>query len=882
MLERRAGSLSSVRATAAAALLVLGGLAGRAPAQEPAATPSEPGPATPEALLERLGNAWFARDFEGYLALWDFASPELREAEAAAAREAFSSDETQLSVLGRARPVVGSSRMVVGVQVFMSTEPRARVEHWQLSIEHRGRRWAFVEKEAGQGVEGLIHLPLAAEAWRVRDASLRLEDFELLMQSGTLFSSHEAVGPTAFVFVGRGRVRFTPRPVAEREQLRQFADRPQIDRSVKWAFVRLDPADFDEVMDTAHLLPEPDPERRREEALKRWTERTTRSYMVDAPLPSSPWWLYPSRGDALVDFPWKRGHVLTFVTSRNKRENVNLFERDRGLQICSYPSADRPLRRLEAEPGVVDVLHHDLRARFEPSRLQLSAVDTLQLRLRAPAGVIRLKLDDDFQVSSVSSQDGASLLFLRVRDQDSLVVSLGPPALARDELSLSVRYSGRHDPGPVDRELTQLFPEGPGAITVPIDSPLVYSNRTAWYPQQAEGEDFSTLRAYLDTPDGFVAITGGELLSSRTSEGRRRTEYRLREPGKYFTAVVGRFEDVGMRQLGEQAVRGFAAPRTEGETQRRMATAEQMLSFYAGLFGPCPYPVINQVVVEGLTPGGHSPPGLVYVQKRPRLLVRPLAEDPANFSDIPGFFQAHEFAHQWWGQGVAPASYRDQWLSEAWAQYSAALWVRHREGEGAFRKMMSRMARWARRYDEDGPIDLGRRLGHLKRDDRIHRAIVYDKGAWVLHMLRGLLGDAAFFAGARTFLEEHRYGQANTEDLRAALEAAGGGDLEPYFERWIYGTGLPRMRWTSDTQKTPHGYETTVQVQPEDLPGPLPLEVSLETGGDRTIRRVVLEPAGSTWRIRTPDRVHDVRIDESHEILAEWDEVDRLPDRAQR
>jgi hypothetical protein len=860
---------------------VLGGLAADAPAQEPAALPSEAGPATAEALLERLGNAWFARDFEGYLALWDFASPERREAEAAVAREAFASDETQLTVLGGARPVAGSARMVAGVQVFMSTEPRARVEHWRLWIERRGRRWAFVEKEAGESVEGLIHLPLGDEAWRVRDASLRLEDFELLMQSGTLFSSGEVVGPTALLFVGRGRVRFTPRPVAEREQLLQFADRPQLDRSVKWAFVRLDPADFDEVVDTAHLLPEPDPERRREEALKRWTERSAHSYMVDAPLPSSPWWLYPSRGDTLVDFPWKRGHVLTFVVSTAKRENINLFERDRGLQICSYPSANRPLRRLEAEQGVVDVLHHDLRVRFEPSRLLLSAVDTLRLRLRAPAAVIRFKLDDDFQVSSVSSRDGASLLFLRVREQDSLVVSLGPQALARDELSLTVRYSGRHDPGPVDRELVQLFPESQGGITVQIDTPLVYSNRTAWYPQQAEGEDFSTLRAHLDTPDGFLAIVGGELLSSRTSEGRRRTEFRLREPGKYFTAIVGRFEDVGMRQLGEQAVRGFAAPRTEGETQRRMVTAEQMLSFYAGLFGPCPYPVINEVVAEALAPGGHSPPGLVYVQRRPRLLVRPLAGDPTNFSDISDFFQAHEIAHQWWGQGVAPASYRDQWLSEAWAQYAAALWVRHRDGEGAFRGVMSRMARWARQYDEEGPIDLGRRLGHLKQDGRIQRAIVYDKGAWVLHMLRGLLGEAAFFAGARSFLEEHRYAQATTEQLRAALEEAGGRDLEPYFERWIYGTGLPRLRWTSNTQKTSDGYETTVRVQPEDLPGPLPLEVSLETGGERTVRRVVLEPAGSTWKILTPDRVHDVRIDESREILAEREEVSRLPDRTQ-
>ena len=97
--------------------------------------------------------------------------------------------------------------------------------------------------------------------------------------------------------------------------------------------------------------------------------------------------------------------------------------------------------------------------------------------------------------------------------------------------------------------------------------------------------------------------------------------------------------------------------------------------------------------------------------------------------------------------------------------------------------MMDRMARWALRYDAAGPIHLGQRLGHLEQDPRVFRAVVYDKGAWVLHMLRGVVGDEAFFAGARAFLGRFRYAKAGTEDLRAALEEASGRDLRPYFER---------------------------------------------------------------------------------------------------
>jgi aminopeptidase N len=315
-----------------------------------------------------------------------------------------------------------------------------------------------------------------------------------------------------------------------------------------------------------------------------------------------------------------------------------------------------------------------------------------------------------------------------------------------------------------------------------------------------------------------------------------------------------------------------------------MSTAEEVLAFFAERFGPCPYPVINLAFAEAALPGGHSPPGLIVLMRRPPLMMgQPLPNDPASFGDKPDFYLAHEVAHQWWGQGVAPASYREQWLSEAWSQYAAALWVRHRSGEDAFLDMLERMASWARKHDEEGPIHLGQRLGHLKRDRRIRRALVYNKGAWVLHMLRGLLGDEAFFGGARNFLERHRFGRATTEDLRTALEEASGQDLAPYFERWIYGTGLPTLLWSAQTRKTPDGYETTVQVQPQDLPGPLPLEIGFQTRGERQVRRVMLEPAGGTWTLNSPDPVRGLQLDENEGILAaKVKKVRRLPRPPQR
>jgi hypothetical protein len=577
----------------------------------------------------------------------------------------------------------------------------------------------------------------------------------------------------------------------------------------------------------------------------------------------------PSPGDAVVDFPWGRRRVLTYALSAGEPEDVNLFDRDRRLQVCAYPSGGRAPRYSEDDRRAIDVLENDIAARFDPEKLELRAAHTMRVRLLAPTGTLRLRLHDDFRVASVTSEEGGRLLFFRVRDQSSLVVSLGPLAAREEPFTLTTRYSGRHDPAPVDQELVQVhsatFVEDGPLVERP---PLVYANRTAWYPRPPN-EDFATARVGIETPSGWLGVTGGELLGVRSEGGTTRAEYRVEQPGKFVTAVVGRLADVGLRQEGEQAVRGYAGPRTRGETLRRMQGVQGMLAFYAGKFGPSPYPTVGLVVADGETPGGHSPPGLVYLQVRPPALgSRSLPDDPANFSDLPGYFLAHEAAHQWWGQGTAPANYRERWLSEAWAQYAAALWLRERLGEDAFRSMMDRMGRWALRYDAMGPVHLGQRLGHLKRDPRVFRAVVYDKGAWVLHMLRGLVGDEAFFAGARAFLQRFRYAKAGTEDLRAALEEASGRDLRPYFDSWIYGTGLPALLWTARTERLAGGFRTTVEVRPQGLPGPLPLQVAVAWTGGREARSVLLEPTGGSWTIDTVQEPRRVTLNDDRGLLA--------------
>jgi aminopeptidase N len=107
------------------------------------------------------------------------------------------------------------------------------------------------------------------------------------------------------------------------------------------------------------------------------------------------------------------------------------------------------------------------------------------------------------------------------------------------------------------------------------------------------------------------------------------------------------------------------------------------------------------------------------------------------------------------------------------------------------------MRRWSMEMSSQGPVYLGYRLGHIRSEGRVFRALVYNKGAMALHMLRRLVGDEAFFAGLRDFYQTWRFKKAGTDDFRVAMEkAAGGRSLERFFDRWIYSAGIPTLRFT--------------------------------------------------------------------------------------
>jgi hypothetical protein len=836
-------------------------------------------PDDPASLLNALDAACRARDATAYLALWEFDSEARRDEEAAFVRKAFESPEVQVGIQSPALSP-NADRARFNAQMVFIDGLNARVETFSMAMRRGSHGWALTERTGTGNIEGLAHLELDPAGFRADGLTLKLEDFELHMSRGTLFASPKELGPTAMVFVGEGLIRFHPRPETEREQLRQFCGSTVLEEKIKSAYIRINPDDVHDVLVPDRFEPDPEAAKHLGAAQRVFRDHATRSFVLDGLLPGSPWWVVPSPGDSLIDFDGGKRGGLTFAVSGSLPESINLFDRAKRIQICLYPREGNTLRYSEDQFRDADTLSHDLTIRFDPREGVLRGADTLRLKLLTGSGTLKLRLDDALGVESVTSQEAGNHLFFRVRGQDSLMISLGPLAGEGRVVSLTVRFGGVFSPVPVENEVivTQAAPYGglgtlsatpPGLdVNFDVEKVDVFSSRNAWYPR-AGNDDYATARLRLRVPTGYVTLASGEQVAAQAEGDDLVSEFQMERPAKYLSVVVGRLIAVASRREGDLSLEGFAVSRGRAWVAEDLDRAAGILRFYTKEFGPCPYEPLRLVDIEGATPGGHSPPGMVILSRRPAFATGRLVDDPASFQDVPGFFLAHELAHQWWGQGVAPQNYRERWLSEGIAQYAAALWLRSSQGEDEFQDVLKRMGRWAVRESPSGPISLGYRVGHVSSKPQAYRAVVYDKGAYVLHMLHGIVGDEAFRQALTHLQDKRRYGKIGTDDLREALETASGKDLSPYFQAWVFGTELPRLRESHKTTRSSSGFRTEVDVRVENLPAPVPLEIAVSHAGGREVVRVELPPEGGRWTVTTSGSVRRVEVNADRGLLVQ-------------
>ena len=791
------------------------------------------------------------------------------------------------------------------VEVFMETGPRGRIATWRLDIrrprgDDLGRQpWRILAEDRLASIEGLHRLSLHTEKqFAAKNLVLKAVDFELRLPSGDVFVAETPEGVTALVLLGDGTLVFQPAPKEERGQLKLFAGVEALDTPFTSAFVRLSPFAFDQRALDGMLEPVAVDSRAYRRGLGVFDEELTKSFNLDlSDLSRDTWSLLPQPGDFVAEVNTRRFDNLTYARSSGEAEDVTMFQRQRKRNISAYTSDQKLQSRgrfFDEDDNVdYDVLDYDIDGSFYPEREWMEGRTRIKLRVKSHVmGVLTLRFAESLNVSSVHSDEFGRLLFLRVRNQNSLLVNLPSPVSRDFPLTLTIAYAGRLVRQNILDEsiapgLQQRNSQPDDVPMVPPEAKWLFSNRNYWYPQN-QVTDYATARIRLTVPAEYKVVASGILdegspiaappaILENSSRVLPRVSYSFLtpQPVRYLGIVISRMIRVdaatvaldivpikppmpdmtGTSSLQQQINRinsANAIPpvgarntvqlfvdanrRQESRGREAMGTAAEILRLYSGLTGDVPYDAITLAMVEDDVPGGHAPGYFAMLNNPPPVTAFQWRNDPASFQGFPEFFLAHELAHQWFGQAVGWKNYHEQWLSEGFAQYFAALYAREKRGENAFRDVLRQFRRWAIEDSDQGPVYLGYRLGHIKNESRVFRALVYNKGAAVLHMLRRLVGDEAFFAGIKRFYADNRFKKAGTDDLRKAMETASGRDLNRFFDRWIYDNGIPRLRYSTAVE----GAELIVRFEQSGDIYDVPVTMAVTYADNQTAEFVVI------------------------------------------
>lgn len=397
---------------------------------------------------------------------------------------------------------------------------------------------------------------------------------------------------------------------------------------------------------------------------------------------------------------------------------------------------------------------------------------------------IHVELDTAFRVVRVLMDGEAQTRLSRtLYGRDEAVVLVPHQRQAGDTLTTMIRYHGYPHDGLL------IGKNGRGDRTMFADN---WPDRAHyWLPVQDIPSDKATATFHVEVPAGYSAIADGTLQSVDTlTRGRTVWHYRIAEPVPVYTLVVG-VAHFAVTRLPDAACAVRCVPLSVWTYPQDSAyavggpfwRAGDMVDYFSRTIGAFPFERLSHVESTTRYGGMENSTAIFYPEK---------AYGEAKLSEET---VAHETAHQWFGDAVTEADWHHVWLSEGFATYFSALWVGHADGDSAFRRTMREAAEDA--TTKNGVIDQPIVNPAIRNIDSVLSNNTYPKAAWVLHSLRGLIGDSAFFGGLRDYYRRYRDSSALSQDFADVMSRSAGKDLTWFFTQALTQPGYPQLqiRW---------------------------------------------------------------------------------------
>lgn len=490
-------------------------------------------------------------------------------------------------------------------------------------------------------------------------------------------------------------------------------------------------------------------------------------------------------------------------------------------------AADSHADTYPRQPGI-DIVHYVFRLTVGDISDRIEGEARVTFRIVQPVGEVFLDLksavDGKGMAVSAVTVAGASASFDHAADR--LRIPLPSPTKAGQELQAVITYSGTPAAG------LRLIQNIHGERTIFSEN---WPNRARqWLPMVDHPYDKATGEFVVTAPVHYQVVANGLLVEELDlPEGTRRTHWKQSVPiaSWLYALGVARFAvhhyDV-VRGIPQQ-VWVFPQQRERGRDIFEF-TGRRAFEFFSDWIGPYSYEKLAHVQAAGLGGGTEHASAIFYGEKGVAAGRAPVV---------------HEVAHQWWGNAVTEKDWDDVWLSEGFATYFTHLYTEQFSGRDAFVRNLRADVQTiltAQKAAPDQPI-VHRNLADMRR---VLNRLVYQKGGWVLHMLRGIVGTDKFWIGIREYYSRYRNQNASTDDFRQVMERAAGVPLSWFFDQWLNRPGMPSLKgeWRYDAEAKQVLIDLTQTQEGAAYRLPLEIAVAAETGQPRIERVELVDRVG--------------------------------------
>ncbi|MBN1273397.1 MAG: hypothetical protein JXB26_14105 [Candidatus Aminicenantes bacterium] len=763
------------------------------------------------------------------------------------------------------------------LKFFFQNDYSVFIEDWNLTLRETEEGWRILQNSRQQDPTFLYRLQIPSQRMeRVKRIDVDHADLHLTFSNAVVFYDNIPQYETALLVMGPGHFRFSPSPDNEKHQLQLIYKNEILDDKLEYAYFRFSDSFFrDHVKIIKEEAPGFSPEQTElDAAAALFAKHNYRSFTIENSLNGELLSSMPQGDEAVFEFKGVNRGEFTYVYSPFSEEEINFYEwtNNRIVNLYSPPAKEKGKKIFVSFHQKFDVTDYSLDIDLKPpdSRVTGKAVVTFISKIE---GLDRLifKLRSDLHIERILDEKGRELFFTKDNHRQNIYIYLLQPAPLDHSTTIAIHYQGNVD---FPREESDInggyLQNNTHVIRMPYFDTYHYSKSQFWYPTPPENDYFSA-RLTLKVPPDYSAVSHGTLSDSSPMEepppnhgssekGHSVYIYENPTPLKDLSCIVGRFKKIE-EDLTSIPLQYFRTNEFIPSITNILKDTREIIQFYENIYGNYPYGKLS--IVHRLWPfcGGHSPASFIILDETPRSISRYRfgnINSPVDLSRWRESFLAHEIAHQWWGQAVSPAGYRDQWISEGLATFSSILFLKHRYGEKDFKAILKKLSMWVEDLSHMGAITMGARISHL--DFNAYQAVVYNKSALVLNMLRDMLGDDVFSRGIKTFFDRHKYNAVTTKNFCLVFSEISGRDLNPFFNLWFDSYHLPQVRVFNELEKKGGSYELRFVIEQQDRTFIFPLWIEWKCGKQKFREKIIVDENPKTVTYRLPSKPGKIKV----------------------